>query len=76
MSFNPNLAIVAWLENGNARMRVGCPDHMTVGEEGIAYEMSGTKVILLCPKGCPLGEWNNEEEYFKDLRALEARAFP
>lgn len=57
----------------NVRLEISCPNHKMVATKEVTYHVDGTKVMLLCPHGCPLGEWDNEEHYMAEFRDLGRR---
>ena len=73
MNFN-NIAVIAWLQGDQVKMRIGCPKHMAEGVRVESGGREGMKILLVCgAHGCPLGEWDNQETMQADLQQLEDR---
>lgn len=68
MALNQPLSATLRMDGKNLHLEITCPNHKTVGE--VAYTVEGTKVLLLCPHGCPLGEWEDENSYKAEFREL------
>lgn len=68
-----NVAIFGWIEAGAVHIKVFCREHMAEGVLATtAAQPKRNNPILVCShKGCPLGEWRDEQAMKRDFRKLE-----
>ncbi len=73
MALDQPLSATLWMDGDKVRLEISCSSHKVRAAKEVTYHVDGTKVMLLCPHGCPLGEWDNEESYKAELQELGQR---
>jgi hypothetical protein len=70
MALNQPMSATLRMDGEKVRLEISCPNHKVLGTKEVTYHVDGKKVTLLCPLGCPLGEWESEESYMAEFREL------
>ena len=73
MALTQPLSATLRMDGDKLRMEISCPNHKVLAAKEVTYHVDGKKVMLLCPHGCPLGEWDSEESYMAEFRDLGRR---
>ncbi len=68
-----NTAAFGWLQDGKVEIRIGCQKHMKPVSKATSGGGTGPGVMLLCPDGCVIWEWENDEKLAADVKELRSR---